>query len=339
MTAELKTALNADPAASSSEPATAAYNLVLKANFYFDRNNRDDVSKAIGLYREAINLDSRYAMAWARLARAYFRQQDMGWRPAEPALAEARAALKKALDLDPNLLIAYYIQGQIHLLADWNWAAAVSDVERLHSLSESDALYGPHLRADIEWAFAHFDDAARNYRRVLEHDPLNSGVLNNLAVTLTDAGDLPSAVSAWRELLQVSPAFAFAHSGLGGALLLSGRLPEALEAAEQESDPTARSSVLALVYWAMGRRAESEAELKKLQASADQNSFGIAEIYALRSDKDAAFQWLERAYRQRDADLVQLKTDRFLLSLRGDPRYQALLAKMKLDRDPPGLSY
>ena len=330
VTAQLKAALNAG-APTSREPPMPAYNLVLKGNFHLDRNTKGDVEKAVALYRESIKIDSRYAPAWVGLARACVRQADLGWRPSKEALSEARTHIRRALYIDPNLPIAHFIQGEIHLLYDWDWAAAASDVDRMHALGGSDPLYELRLRALIAWMFGRFDDAISDYRQVLDHDPLNRTVWTNLAVAFMHAGDLERAASAYREVLQISPMSATTYSDLASVLLLSGRLPEALEAAQKESDDDARHSALGSVYWAMGRQAEAEAELDKVQ-----DSYDIAQKYAFRSDKDAAFRWLDRAYTERNSSMVMVKVDPYLRNLHGDPRYQALLAKMKLDRDPPG---
>jgi len=335
VTLELKAALDAGVAPWVGDPPIAAYNLVLKGNFYYDRYTKDDVERAVALYRESISVEPRYALAWARLAEALTRQIELGSRRPEPALSQARDALKQALEIDPGLPIAHYLQGEIHLFADWDWAAAASEVDRMHATRGADALYRAKLRADISLMFGNLDDAISNYRQVIDHDPLNTSALNNLAVALADAGDLQAAVSAYREQLQLSPASAYSNSSLAGALLMLGRLPEALDAAERESDVDARHGALAGVYWALGRRAESDGELKKLETAPGQNSYGIAQIYALRSDKDAAMRWLERAYQEHDPSMPWVKADAFLSSVHANPRYRALLAKMGLNGQAP----
>jgi len=131
----------------------------------------------------------------------------------------------------------------------------------------------------------------------------------------------------------------YSSANLSWALLLLGRLPEALDAAEKESDVDARRGALAAVYWALGRRAESDRELRKLEAAPDGNSYGIAQIYALRSDKDAAMKWLDRAYQAHDPNMPWVRVDAYLHNVRTDPRYQALLVKMRLDGKVPGTSH
>jgi eukaryotic-like serine/threonine-protein kinase len=337
VTSELKVALNAGTPTSAGDPSMAVRNLVLKGNVYLDRNTREDLDKAVALYRESIKVDARYAVAWARLAFASLKRWNFGWGPPERALNDAREAVKRALEIDPRLVIAHYIQGQIDLLADWNWAAAAAEADRMHAVGGTDTLYELRLRADIASGLGDFNEAISNYRQIIDHDPVNGFALNGLAIVLLDAGDPQGAIATWRDLLQLRPTAPIYRGNLAGALLLSGQPAEALETAQKEPDIDVRRTLLAMVYWALGRRSESDAELKQLEAAPDPDSFGIAQIYALRSDKEAALRWLERAYRQHEPGVASIKADAYLRSLHGDPRYQDLLAKMKLNRDPPGL--
>ncbi len=89
--------------------------------------------------------------------------------------------------------------------------------------------------------------------------------------------------------------------------------------------------MVALAQHDLGHQQEAQEALEKLQAThAEDSADQIAEIYSSRGDKDRALEWLERARAQRDAGVLFVKTDPFLRNLRGDPRYTALLAKMKL---------
>jgi hypothetical protein len=92
---------------------------------------------------------------------------------------------------------------------------------------------------------------------------------------------------------------------------------------------------LALVYWAMGRRRESDAALHSLtDRFGSIDAYRIAAVHAYRGEIDDAFRWLDRAYRGHVYGMLGLKTDRLLRNLHGDPRFQALLSRMRLT-DPP----
>ena len=122
---------------------------------------------------------------------------------------------------------------------------------------------------------------------------------------------------------------------LGQALLLQGKADAALQEMQQETDEIWRLCGLPLVFHALGRRSESDAALAALKSKyAGEMAYQIAEVHAFRGEADLAFEWLERAYDQRDGGLTEIKGDRLMRGLVGDPRYKALLRKLKL----PGVS-
>jgi serine/threonine-protein kinase len=115
------------------------------------------------------------------------------------------------------------------------------------------------------------------------------------------------------------------------ARLYLGQFPEALEAMEKEPEKDLRLAGLALVYTAMGRRAESDAALKALEDGfSSGNPYEIAQIHAYRGEADAAFEWLQRSYRAHNYKIISVKTDPLLRSLHGDPRFKTLLVKLSL---------
>ena len=135
-------------------------------------------------------------------------------------------------------------------------------------------------------------------------------------------------------LLRLNPSISGGQLGLGTTLLYMGRFSEALSAVEKEFDEDRRLCGSAIVYWALGRHAESDAALAELKKtySADA-AFNIAGIHAYRGEADAAFEWLDRAYRQRDSGMPDLKLNPLLRNLHSDPRFKALLIKMELVAD------
>jgi tetratricopeptide (TPR) repeat protein len=140
-----------------------------------------------------------------------------------------------------------------------------------------------------------------------------------------------AAEAAIRKALELDPGGASWQNGIGRALLLQGKTDAALQAMEQETEELWRLSGLPLAFHALGRRNESDAALAALKEKyGDVAAFQIAEVHAFRGEADLAFEWLERAYAQRDGGLVDIKGDRFLRGLASDPRYKAFLRKLKL---------
>jgi hypothetical protein len=134
-----------------------------------------------------------------------------------------------------------------------------------------------------------------------------------------------------RRSQQISPTFAFDHLLLGITLLMQGKATEAVAEMQQESGPGAQALGLAVAYHALHRDPDSDAALSRLKAeNGGDAAFFIAEAYAFRKQKDLAFEWLDRAFAQRDNGLYTLKGAPLLKNLEGDSRYKAFLRRMNL---------
>lgn len=147
---------------------------------------------------------------------------------------------------------------------------------------------------------------------------------------LRSSGHYADAAAVERRLLELDPAFEGAHSELSKTLLLMSRSDEALAEAQKEDDEERRLEALALVYWALHRRADADAALGALESKhAATDSLDIATVHAYRGEVDAAVSWLERAYAE-SGNMIIVKTDPLLQNLRGDSRYEALLGKLNM---------
>jgi len=175
------------------------------------------------------------------------------------------------------------------------------------------------------------DEAIALQRQGLIRDPLSARGHTGLAVSLIDAGRFDEAEAALLKSLELSPAAASTHYFLAMAFLGRGRNPEALAEMQRETDDAWRKTGLPFVYFALGRRAAADAALETLKREyAYSSAFNIAEVYAYRGEKNLAFEWLDRALRQRDGGMLWLKTNAHFKDLRDDPRYRALLKRLNL---------
>ncbi len=129
----------------------------------------------------------------------------------------------------------------------------------------------------------------------------------------------------------MNPQTAFAHVDLGEVLVAEGKPQQALAEIEKEPLEWGKLTGQALAYHALGRDQDSNAALAGLIAKYNNGAaYQIAEVYAFRGESDKSFDWLERAYKQRDGGLTEIKNDPLLKNLRHDPRYTELLKKMRL---------
>jgi TolB-like protein/Flp pilus assembly protein TadD len=318
-------------AATPSNQNVEAYNALLQGNFYFNRRTADDFRKAIGYYEEAIRLDPRYALAYAKLSRAAMNLAfggSIATKEQQEAIAKARASAKSALDLDPNLAEAHSAQGVILEVFDFNFVAAEAEYRRALELAPQDPVATNNL-ADLISELGRPDEGIALGRRAIALDPLRSGSHYNLAVRLTALGRYDEAEAAVRKCIALQPQSAANYEWLAVIQILRGHSGAAVELAKQETDPLWRNYALALAQFANGDRAEADAALKKIiDEHADDASFQIASVYALRKEPEKMFEWLEHGWATHDGGVIQLLIDPFLLAYKDDPRFIAFAQKV-----------
>jgi predicted Zn-dependent protease len=264
-------------------------------------------------------------------------QAASGWTPFEQGKANARDAVDRALKIDPNLSLAHRILGNLLLKFDWNWRAAQAEYQRALDLEPDNPAAARDLAFATDGLFGRLDESIALERRVIAQDPLNTSALWRFAARLYFAGHQEESVAASRQLVLINPSYASAYAILARGLLSLDRKDEALAAVQMETDEEARISLLPIIYWALGRKADSDTTLGELEAKyATTSAFDIAEVHAFRGEIDSAFRWIDRAYRRRDGGLPWIRLDPLLQNLHHDPRYQAMLVKMKLSDEAPG---
>ena len=167
------------------------------------------------------------------------------------------------------------------------------------------------------------------FRRALEQDPLSAIAYANLGFALHAADRFAEAAEAYRKALELVPQMIGLHANLSLALSALGRGEEAVLEAMREPEGAFRLWAVAIVHQALGRRAESDEALRNLiEGYSETTACQIADVHGARGEVDAAFEWLERAYAQRDTGLTEMKVLPNLRPLHGDPRWGAFMKKM-----------
>ena len=313
------------------ESDVEAYNLVLEGNYYKARRGKANVEKAIQLYEKAIDTRPNYALAWARLASAYFNLEEARGTPSAEDNAKILHALDRAVRLDPNLVWAYYTRAGFEMAIEWDWAAARADHERMRALDPGNTYLLPSALGDLALVSGHVAEAVEHYERALETSPLDAISLKSLGIALCAADRLPECLRYRLKLQQLHPDFGGVNNFVGLAHLYLGQLPEALEAMDMEPEEDLKLSGLALIYTALGKRAESSAALRTLEARfAADDAYEIAQIHAYRGEADVAFEWLRRCVQTHNSKILLIKTEPLLRNLHSDRRFQTLLVKLKL---------
>jgi TolB-like protein/class 3 adenylate cyclase/Flp pilus assembly protein TadD len=347
---ELRSALLPEPSETAADTAAAAevrqaatgrsdnpeaFQLYLQGKFYGERVTQVDTDKAIDLFQGALAIDPDFALAWTGLSYIYQLQAGYGFSPIDEGFERARDAAQRALRLAPGLAEGHIALGAVLEGHDWNWTAADASFRRALELAPGDA---NALRAAAQLARiqGRVDEGLVLIRKAIALDPLSARTHRQAAMIAVMDGRLDDAASAFRLAIDLAPNAGLNHGFLALTRLLQGRGEEGLAIAQAEPHDVFRNLAFALIHHVLGHAMESDAALQALiDEFAWTAAYQIAEGYAYRIEVDKAFEWLERAYAQRDPGVMYSASDVFLRPLQADPRWQPFLQRMGL---APGLS-
>ena len=325
---------NGQPVPSTFRSANPeAYQAYLQGQYFAARGlNKGDLQKALSFADQTIQLDPKYAPAWAQRARALECLASLALMDNTQGFRAARESVEKAIVLNPSLASPYLTLGMIQIDHDWDWNAADASLKKARTLEPGGAEVF-YDRAYLARSLGRIDEAIELYTQATALDPLRADSHLALGYTLYLAGRLGEARDALQRTKELNPQISSLHLTLGKILLAEGHADRALAEMELETGEWEKFSGEALVYHALGRHQVADAALGKLITTHQNDcAYQIAEAYAYRRESDKAFDWLDRAYRQRDAGLPELKTGPLMSSLRADPRYVKLLAKIGLPK-------
>lgn len=313
-----------------------AYNFYLKGRFFTDKMTADGLCKAIDYFEQAIEQDSQYALAFTGLADSYGLLGFYDYTHPKEALAKARMAASKALEIDPALAEAHSSRGFVRLFYDWHWSAAEEDFKRAIELN-------PNYTPAHSWYAFYFaatgslDKAIREDKKALELDPLSITANVVLGTFLLRANQLEQARAYFTKALEMDPNLVKTHTVLGQTYILEAKYDEGLtEHVKAVALSRRHPWNLAGLGWAYARAGKKKEALKlisELEARKKKEyirPYYLAKIYAGMDDKDQAFRWLDEAYAEHDMSLVHIKTDETLSNLRSDSRFTMLVEKMGL---------
>jgi TolB-like protein len=323
------TLLGSDSAQRSGPNNVEAHNAYLQGHFHFQRRNLEDYRKAVGYFDQAIRLDPNYALAYAERSEAWTFIGDLTGQH-EPAWVNARSDAEKAVAIAPDLAEAHAALGFVRFLVDWKFTEGLNELKRAKELSPSNPTANDVLARLIVY-LGRIDEAERQARQAVELDPLSVIAQNNLARVLFYAGKLDEADAAARKSAELQPAAAATHrwQALMAAQRDDGET--ALREAQLEPDEGYRRFELAVAQYVLGDRQAADAALADLIASGrDQLAYQIAQVYAVRGEKDKAFEWLQISFDNHDTGTLSVLVDPLLRGLRADPRYKNLLVKLGL---------
>jgi TolB-like protein/Flp pilus assembly protein TadD len=306
------------------------YSLYLRGRLAYDRLDKAGYDQAASYFRQAMQLEPESALAPAWLAYLYCWGAASGFVQPDTAYEGARRYAEISLSLDPQSELAMGALGLVLIEHDWDWAAGAAELDRALALAPGNArILALHSVAPT--ALGQWDAAVRDLNASVALDPLYPAGYMFLGINYLGAGHWSEAEAAFKRALEITPNRALIHFQLARALLFNGEKQAALQQIDLEPDEARQLSGRAAISYALGRKVDSDAELKRLTELPSATSvYLIACVHAYRGESDAAFSWLERAFTQKDSTLWRIQSEPFFISLKGDPRYKALLKKMNL---------
>ena len=333
VSSRLKTKLSGTDEAKVTKTYTnnpEAYQLYLKGKYYYSKYTENGYQKAIEYYQKAIEIDPNYALAYHGIASCYNFASDW-YLPPNDAMPKAKAAVLKALELDNTLAETHYLLGIIAFWYEWDWITTEREMKRATELDPAYATYGVSLAA-----MGKHDEAIKEREMAQRRFPLDLQTNNDLEAVYLYAGRFDQVLDQARKTLEIDQNYWGSYQSLGLAYERKKQFPEAIAALEKARSLDNNPSILGYlgyVYAAAGKKTEAQRvldELKELSKRRHVPPYSIAIIYAGLNDKDQAFEWLNKAYDARSFFIALLKVETVLDNLRPDPRFKALLKRMKL---------
>jgi TolB-like protein/Flp pilus assembly protein TadD len=327
------TLLGAAPTVRQTDPK--AYAFYLQAVQLGRQNTPDAFTQSDALFRQVLEIDPRYAPAWGELAKNFTNKADFGLLPYSEGLARAREADEKALAIDPNYAPAHSGLGVIAMFNN-DFVSAAKHFERALALDPNDLDVLGNIALFFQ-SLGRLQEALALEEAIVRRDPVNVTALFNLGHIQQFSGQFDAAIASQRSVLNLSPGRVSSHNNICMAMLLKGDAPAALAEIEQEKSEVYRLIGLPMVYYALGRKTESDAALATLIAKFEKDApYNIAYVYAFRGDADKAFEWLDKAVQYQDPGLSDIVAENLFDNIHSDPRWLPFLRK--LGRSPEQLA-
>ncbi len=315
-----------------------AYRLYLKGRYHWNKRSPEGLQKAVHYFRQALELDPAYSLAYAGLADTYAYLSLFNVVAPREAMPKAKSAAVKGLEIDEELAEAHVSLGYVSFTYDFDWQAAGEHFERAVALNPA------YSRAHTFFPFylsslGRSEEALDVGTRALDLDPASPAVSHSLAVQLYLARRFDRAIEQAHDTIEMDANFAMSYAVLAEVYLSTGMYREGLAALEKysalsRSSPTA----LALLGYSYARLRERKRSLQMIDElqSASAHRFVpalfVALVHAALEDTDQAFDWLEKAYEERFNRLAYLKVEPLWDPLRSDPRFLDLLRRIGIPR-------
>lgn len=316
---------------------TEAYQLYLQGRYNWNKRTEPTTKKAIEYFRQAIEKDPNYAMAYVGLGESYI-IADIPWEEAAP---QARMAAQRALEIDPTLGEPHATLGSIKNGYDSDWRGGEQEYRRAIELSPNYAT-AYHWLAESLAMEGRFDESFAYYQKALELDPFSLAIGTDLGIAYYYARQYDRSIEYLTKLIEMDPNYVRTHSYVSQAYQEKGMYEQAMREVEKAlvlegEDPKEIAEGIRAILEALNTSGLRGYWNKKLEYTKNDLKKGgrvpplvLARLYARLGQRDEAFEWLEKSFEERTASTAWLKVSPEWDNLRGDPRFADLLRRLNL---------
>ncbi len=314
-----------------------AYNLYLKGRYFWNKRTETDLQKAIEHFDQATQLDPNFAPALAGLADSYVTLAMYGALPPLNAFPQAKQAIEQALILDAKLPQAHCTAGCIRAVFDWDWGAAEQSFRKCLELGPNYATGHHWFAINFLVPMQRLEEAQRHLQLARETDPLSLVINTTIGLEKFFERRYEDAVREYRRVLEMEPSFAMGYFFLGQALERRGAISDAIAALERSVELSGRSAetvaTLGYTYAAAGRRSEALVILQELKHRASTHYVSpvlLAQVQLGLEANEEALKSLEDAYKVKATDLLWIGVRPIFEPLKTEPRFQAIVESIGL---------
>ena len=314
----------------------AAHEDYLRGRYYWNKRTREALNRSIEYFELAIKEDPQYAPAYAGLADSYNLLAFSGALAPKVAYPQATQAAMKALLLDDTLADAHTSLADIRSVYEWKWSEAEREYRRAIELNRSYAI-AHQWYASYLIAMGRTEESISEAKQALELDPLSLMINSNLGWSYYLAGRDDEAIEHYRVVIEMDPNFGPAHLNLGRVYeqkeMFEPAILEIQKAISLSNETPSALAALGYAYGVAGKLAQATETADRLKTMSQKGyvpPYDLAVVYAGLGNKDEALRWLQQAYQERSGELLYIKVDPRLVSLRTDRKFLALTREMGL---------
>ena len=312
---------------------TEAFNLYLRGRYFWNRYDKDWVLKSIEAFKQAIAIDSNYALAYCGLADAYFRLSNVHFQPLE-VLPKAKEAALRAMEIDEDLAEAHSSLALICVYYDHDWHRAEKEFRKALELNPD--LLSAHQRYGSYLTFmGRFEEAIRHYEAALDLDPFSLQTNMNLATTYYLRGEYERAINHLTKTSELEPNYMPTHFVLACTYIQQGRLADAIAEFQRiyklDDEAYLAMGFMGYAHGLAGQRDEAETllnVLKDLSSRKYVSPYSMLVIHLAIGPEERVFELLDQLYEERNDWLVWLRVSPELKPLRNHPRFKSLLRRI-----------